>query len=157
MGRTSRLRRRKYDWKYDRKTKALLVSKPLAKITTSSIIPPAVNTSFSQLQSNLPTYVSMGWVNVTPDLEDPPVITLCKPVCHPTTIAAVKYSVRIEEGCTSGLPKASPACQVGLPGRTFSLTWQVGPWPDRPAGRLLLEIINSFCDVYSSRLFRAGH
>ena len=100
MGRTSRLRRRKYDWKYDRKTKALLVSKPLAKITTSSIIPPAVNTSFCQLQSNLPTYVSMGWVNVTPDLEDPPVITLCKPVCHPTTIAAVKCSVRIEEGCT---------------------------------------------------------
>ena len=35
----------------------------------------------------------------------------------------------------AGLPKASPACQVGLPGRTFSLAWQAGPWPDRPAGR----------------------
>ena len=27
----------------------------------------------------------------------------------------------------AGLPKASPACQVGLPGRTFSLAWQAGP------------------------------
>ena len=28
---------------------------------------------------------------------------------------------------SAGLPKASPACQVGLPGRTFSLAWQAGP------------------------------
>ena len=30
-------------------------------------------------------------------------------------------------GGGAGLPKASPACQVGLPGRTFSLAWQAGP------------------------------
>ena len=30
-------------------------------------------------------------------------------------------------GGGAGLPKASPACQVGLPDRTFSLAWQAGP------------------------------
>jgi len=38
-------------------------------------------------------------------------------------IAPRRHKIRVAEG------------QPGLPGRTISLAWQVGLWPDRPAGR----------------------